>query len=300
MMSRRCPLLAQWVFLIGLTLPTNAPAQTLYDAGKGTLPGVQGWLYLTTPLFSSEAKESFSEGGTLLDTRTRIADKAGYFSNLPPLGTHPANPVLDPVAGFHLSFTVRVLSEEHASEDRAGFSVIVIASDLSAIELGFWAGEIWAQSGPEFHHAEGVALDTTDLVPRRFDLQFQRGQYALSANGTVLLTGPLRRYDSFGPPYAIPNFLFFGDDTSSASARTELKLIRVEPLPRVIVSQGPGANEVVVKVTAEAGREVVLETSTDLNHWSERGTQPNPDGTAEFHDTIVATDGAMLYRAKLR
>ena len=40
----------------------------------------------------------------------------------------------------------------------------------------------------------------------------------MSANNTLLLQGSLRDYSAFGVPYSLRNYLFLGDDTSSAAA----------------------------------------------------------------------------------
>ena len=46
-----------------------------------------------------------------------------------------------------LDTALKLLSETHSTNDRAGLSLIVLSSDLRGIELGFWTNEIWAQSG---------------------------------------------------------------------------------------------------------------------------------------------------------
>ena len=99
--------------------------------------------------------------------------------------------------------------------DRAGVSVIALSSDLMGVELGFWGDRIWAQSGPSFTKAEEGLFNTTSALTS-YTLQFTGTTYSLTANGVPLLTGPLRNYSSFGAPYNIPNFIFFGDDTTSA------------------------------------------------------------------------------------
>ncbi len=45
--------------------------------------------------------------------------------------------VMDRTTGYTLSFDLQVGSESHVSNDRAGFSVIALSSDLQGIELGF-------------------------------------------------------------------------------------------------------------------------------------------------------------------
>jgi hypothetical protein len=195
---------------------------TLYDASAGgTPPTSQGWLtYFSstfTNLFTSDAT------GTTLDTNGAAGTQAGFSNHSVVTGqvVNPAFPALDRNAGFtvHLE-DLRVLSETHASTDRAGTSLIVLASDRKGIELGFWEGLIFAQNDtPLFTHGEQASFNTT--VAHDYDLRIQGSTYALFADGSPLLTGPLRDYAAFGgfpDPYELPNFLFLGDDTGSASA----------------------------------------------------------------------------------
>ena len=54
--------------------------------------------------------------------------------------------------------------------------------------------------------------------------------YTLIANTQSILTGPLRDYsdfDGFPDPYQTPNFLFLGDDTTSAQARVRLGYLAI-------------------------------------------------------------------------
>ncbi len=113
---------------------------------------------------------------------------------------------------------------------------------VHGIELAFWAGEIWAQDddtqgGSLFTHAEGVAYTTT--VFSTYDLYIISDTYKLQANNESLLNGRLRDYSNFGglppivpdpirDPYEIPNLIFLGDDTSSASARFKLDYVALE------------------------------------------------------------------------
>ena len=102
------------------------------------------------------------------------------------------------------------------------------------IELGFWANEIWAQAdSPLFTHAEGVAFDPT-LAMTSYALAIQGTTYALSANGTPILSGSLRNYSSFGFPYNVPDFLFIGDDTGSANGSFELSRVELLPEPGIV------------------------------------------------------------------
>ena len=192
-------------FLLAATLAiaASAHAQTvLYDAAGGLkVSQYGGWTVFPTSL------ESFSAGTTLYDTST-INSLQGGFSRL--------DQTLNRSTGFELGFTMQVNSETHASTNRSGVSVIALTSDLLGIELGFWEDEIWAQSGPGFTKAESGAFSTKSLT--NYNLRVMGSTYALYANGgaSPIVTGALRDYSSAGLVYVLPNFMFFGDDTTSA------------------------------------------------------------------------------------
>ncbi len=199
--------------------PATAATVTLYDGALNTgTPDTQGFFYLTKPV-PSQARQSFTNGATTLTTTLQISDQAGYFAS--PLQM----PQLDRTAGYTVRFTAQVLQESHNDNDRAGFSVIVLSSDLKGIELGFWADQVWAQSGPQFTRAETTTLDTTaGLIA--YNLAIAQNSYTLTGGGASL-SGPLRDYSSFGDPYTRPNFLFLGDDTTSAGARIRLAKVDI-------------------------------------------------------------------------
>ncbi len=202
----------------------------LYDGALNTgTPNTQGFLYLTSPFLGALATQVFSSGVTTLDTTPRRSDYAGYFADIaqyPPLDRQP---------GYQVLFTAQVVTESHASNNRAGFSAIVLSDDQQGIELGFWTNEIWAQEGglspTLFTHAEGAAFDTTaDLINYR--LVISGSTYNLSANGSTVLSGGLRVYTAAMTqfpinPYTLPNLIFLGDDTSSAQATIRLSEVSV-------------------------------------------------------------------------
>ncbi len=244
-----------------LPLHVRADTITLYDSSSGDLPADQGWIYgfypLLSPLGTNAATQSLDIGDfttTRLDTSTSNSDSAGYFSSTPeytlskppfppvtfPADSHPDMPSgLDADKGFIVSFEVQILQEDHDYADRAGFSVIVTSSEpAKAVELGFWEGEIWAQEGGTdslFTHAEGAAFDTTAKIVR-YDLKISGNVYRLFADGLPVLNGPLRDYTAFSGqppfdyPYKTPDFLFLGDDTSSAGATILLKSVSITRL----------------------------------------------------------------------
>lgn len=201
----------------------------LYDGALGTLPGDQGFEFVAFPGGPTQVVDN---GGTILDTTAANAFYAGYF------GRQELVPRLDRTAGYTITLAVQLLAETHANNDRAGFSLIVLSDDGEAgthlgIELAFWEDEIWAQDddnqgGALFTHAEGISLDTH--TPRRYHLAILNDTYTLSSDGAPLLTGRLRDYSNFAgfpDPYETPNFLFLGDDTSSAAARIKLDYVAI-------------------------------------------------------------------------
>lgn len=233
---------AVWSCLTPSNALSGAPARpvsttTLYDGALGTgTPDTQGFVYLTQPLTNAQATQTFSHPLTMLDTTLRRTDYAGYFAK--PIGYAP----LDRATGYQVLFTVEVISETHVSPDRAGFSLLVIGSDLRGIELGFWENEVWAQEGGSlnpFTHAEGAIFTTTNLIEYRLSVLGDR--YTLNADGVTVLSGPLRDYTQAPPPplpinpYTTANLIFLGDDTSSAEAKIALRYATVIDAPPVSV-----------------------------------------------------------------
>lgn len=205
---------------------TGQSTVTLYDGALGGTPDTQGFTYLTNPLFNPSATQTFANGVTTLDTTPSTGEAAGYFAN------STLYPALDRTAGYSLLFTAQVVTETHANNDRAGFSVIVLSSDKMGIELGFWTNEVWAQEGGTtnlFTHAEGQAFNTTTGFIT-YTLTILGNNYALSADGAPVLSGSVRDYTAFvgfPDPYQTPNLIFLGDDTSSAQATIRLSFIRI-------------------------------------------------------------------------
>ena len=148
---------------------------------------------------------------------------------------------VDRIAGFTVQIDARVYSETHVSNDRAGFSIIVLSSDLNnGIELGFWPDRIWAQSdSPQFQHAEEGAFDTTAAVTS-YQLDVLGSTYSLSSGGNTIVTGTLRNYSSFGYPYNQPSFIFLGDRYSlflvtNRIARFDLAYVATVPEPQSLM-----------------------------------------------------------------
>jgi hypothetical protein len=201
----------------------------LYDATSGSTPSAPVMNFTDFP--PGTALPAYVDGLTVMDTTTAGRDTyAGWVAN----GTStPGFPLLDRAAGFQVNFTLQLESESHANNNRAGFSLIILGQDARGIELAFWPDQIWVQgddlTGGLFRHGEGVAFATTrDLT--NYQVSMSGDAYTLTANGETILTGPVRDYskfDGFPDPYETPNFIFLGDDTTSAQARLRLSFLSV-------------------------------------------------------------------------
>jgi len=219
----------------------------LYDAASGAIPVAQMMNFFGFP--SSEAVPKYENGATVLDTTTSGNDTyAGWVSNE---ATTVGFPILDRSAGFQVDFTVQVETESHANNNRAGFSLIILSEDAKGIELAFWENEIWAQNddktGGLFKHGEATTFTSTTGLAN-FQVTVLNDGYTLTADGAPILNGQLRdysRFEGFPDPYQTPNFLFLGDNTTSAQARVRLSYISVTgtepatPVPSPSASSSP-------------------------------------------------------------
>ncbi len=209
-------------------LATPAFAGLLYEPASGQLPDgylLNPWTYgqatlagainntVTSPIAASVT------GGLLSFDTTGGLVRGGW---------NTTGNTLDRATGYTLGFELKVNSESHASNDRSGFSVIVISSDLQGVELGFWGDEIWAQNAG-FTHGEGSSGFNPSSAVVAYALTVQGSAYTLTANTVPILTGSLRAYGT--APYTTPNFLFLGDNTFSASADSTLGNVTFTAVP---------------------------------------------------------------------
>jgi Domain of unknown function (DUF4347)/FG-GAP-like repeat len=231
---------------------------SLYRGEVSTTPDKQGWLqYGASPPITGFAAVGGTQTATDVTNLISTVDGSAGYSNYSGGFTsllNPAFPTLDRNQGFTLSFNVKINSENHTDNTRAGFSVILVTSDKTkAIELGFWQNSIFAQNPTFTGSTEIAAYDTTVLT--RYDLAVQGDIYQLFAAGQEIpiLTGLLRDYSGFnhttaGPfgislpydPYEQANFVFLGDNTSRAAAN--INLARVELLTNNKIRFVPSAN----------------------------------------------------------
>jgi hypothetical protein len=231
---------ARIALALGLLWATAASASAqvvLYDGLTPGPPQDQGWV--TYAALPPDTYFTTGSGRTALDTTSLSSIKAGFSNyNLNPFAPgfqNPAFPNLDRGVGFVVTLDLKIIGESHSSKDRAGLSLIVLGSDKKGVELAFWADRIWTQSGANFLHAEEAAVDTT-VAARRYAVTIHGDTYAVAVDGSDLLTGPVRDYSSFGAPYDRPGFVFLGDDTTSASASSEVSRLAVALLEGPAIS----------------------------------------------------------------
>jgi hypothetical protein len=266
------------VFLISGTVFARAASLVdgktlvLYDAASGTIPDPSLMGYTAFP--PDAVSLTYSDGVTILDTTSGGMDAyAGWVSSG---ATIEGFPVLDRAAGVQVNFTLQLESETHDNQSRSGFNVIVLDKDARGIELGFWSNEIWAQnddtSGGLFTHGEGATFDTTaGLI--EYQLTLNADSYTLTANGVPILNGPIRdysRFEGFIDPYETPNFLFLGDDTTSAQSRVRLRFISVTGTEPVVSATVTSINTdlplpTVFSTPTSTSTPVPLPTSTPTN-----------------------------------
>jgi hypothetical protein len=209
----------------------SATTTVLYDGASGVLPdaGANPFLSFGT---TGGAVTTANNGVTTLDTTSTLLTYAGY-SNYK--NTTLLTPTLDSNAGYTLSFTVKLNSQTNNSPFRSGFSAIVLGNDNKGIEIGFRGTDIFAQPGKDFN---SIVTSEQKIYPSSilgtqttYDLAVKNNTYTLSGDGNELFGGLLRDYNgAILPPslpnvYAIPNFIFLGDDSGSASASVDFKTI---------------------------------------------------------------------------
>jgi hypothetical protein len=246
----------------------------LYDAASGTIPSASLMSFTDFP--PGVALPTFAGDATVLDSTA--SGKDTYAGWLASGATTPGFPILNRTAGFQVDFSLQVERESHTNNHRAGFSLILLSEDAKGIELAFWQNEIWAQSddntGGLFRHGEGVAFATTTELTD-YQVTILDDTYTLTADAKSILTGPLRDYskfDGFPDPYQTPNFLFLGDNTTSAQARLRVRFVSVtgtapitpttastttstsSPVPTISSTPIPSATPVPSPTSAPVGR----------------------------------------------
>lgn len=242
-------LAAALLLLSGARIASAQSTTVLYDAASGVTPANFSPKWLEFGAFVS-ATQTFTSGTpsfTRLDTLATETTYAGYSNysataNLfPPTLTpttfiNPAFPNLERSTGFNLSFTVRLNSETHTGNPvRAGFSVILLGSDRQGVEIGFQSDTLFAQApgfgAPAAESVTGAAVSALTGAFTTYDLSIMGNTYTLRNGVNTLLTGTIKDYTAAtgfaGDVYRTPNFLFLGDNTTSAAASTDLSFISI-------------------------------------------------------------------------
>jgi hypothetical protein len=225
---------------------------TLYDGASGVTPNQynapSNWLIFGSP---NGGTQSFNSGVTNLNTSASNNNGIyGGYSNynvaVTPSATSPffnitpttlvnsSFPSLNRNAGYKLSFTMRINSQvdnQNPTHPRAGFSVIVLSSDNQGIEIGFRTSDIFSQANANFNAIGEQVNNVSSLLSNlsTYDLNVSGNSYTLSSGATTLLSGSLRNYTTatgFGSDvYRTSNFIFLGDDTTSARANIDLRAV---------------------------------------------------------------------------
>jgi hypothetical protein len=313
--------------LLALCLISSAARAevVLFDGGLGTTPSAQGWPFFADPVGSHSVTQTAGAGFTTLNTVGPITDRGGYFSRDPVLGifVHPNMPVLNRQAGYSINFSLRMAAETHVTgpggddngdglADRAGFSVITIASDQRGLEVSFWEDSIWVQNddagGPSqlFTQAENAPLNTTSAM-RDYRLEILNDRYRIAAAPGIRrpLAGRVRDYRNFGgnpDPYEIPSFLFFGDNTTRGESISQLARMAVSEIPQVC-SEIDALVQRIANGTFDAGYDLNNDgslTLEDVAQWREEAGnfylgagRVFPPGDADLNGVVDGLDFAI-------
>jgi hypothetical protein len=206
-------------------------------------------------ILASSTSESYYSGYYNHQVSLDLGDLVNGGSVIYP--TVPINssfPILERQAGYNLSFTAKMDSQTNNGMNgplRAGFNLLVISSDQMGIEIGFrnpntqnQTPDIFSQDNASFNAIGEINSDLGGILNNftTYDLQVSGDQYRLSTGSTLLLNGNLRNYSSsvgFGSAvYRTPNFLFLGDNTTSAGGTTQLQSLNVTNVPEPLTILG--------------------------------------------------------------
>lgn len=198
----------------------TSQAALVYNPLAGTLPSAQGWLTFCLAPACSQS----------IDVNNNFLFNTQAVSPATQAGHGRLDLALNTVTGYQLDWQMQVLGESHLSNQRAGFSLLAVGSDVTqSIEIAFWNDEVWAYQHDTtngFTKGTGAAFNTT-MGMTDYSLRVQAGGYSVWANGNQLFAGLLDNYNTSGlAPYTVANTLFWGDDTSSASASVAMRTMQ--------------------------------------------------------------------------
>ncbi|MEP6756525.1 MAG: hypothetical protein ABJA67_13550 [Chthonomonadales bacterium] len=222
--------------------PALCQTTVLYDGASNVTPSDVSWGWSFAG--AGSVTPPGGSGFTGLSTTANDAFQAGYARNTPT--------ALFASLGWNLRFDMQVTAEDHSNptgdknadglSDRGGVSVIALGADHLGVELTFWNNEVWTQEqSPLFVHdtvLDRAFMNTTTTGTGsagliRYDLLVNGSSYRLYVNGssTAAMTGTLKNYTGGPAIYNTPNFLFFGDDTTSARGSFNLSRVAITSAP---------------------------------------------------------------------
>lgn len=249
----------------------NSPAQVLYDGTLG-LPAAQGWSF-----FATGGTQTGTGTGAQLDTTAANSFQGGYSLT---------SSTLNRTNGFAVRFTSRMIAEAHANNNRGGLAVIVLADDHRGVELAFWTNTIFAQSdSPLFTQAEATNFVTTATVD--YTLSFRPTNYVLLANGAPILSGFVRDYSAFAGfpnPYSSQNFLFLGDDTTSAAGNFVLNKVVLVSAPQLVLHP----NKIFTWIGV-SNQTYTVQSSSNLTSWAAAASATSVSTNFSFTNSSTAS-----------
>ncbi len=230
----------------------DAVTINLYDGSSGATPSN----YTSNPYLAFSSFSNMGGGGTqsansggLTTLDTNLPGYAGYSNYNTALNTtngavtfngfrNSAFPILDSIAGYTLSFTVKLNNSQTNNPYRAGFSALVVGNDRKGIEIGFrnpttpnGVADIFSQNdlnrtspltNPNSIGERNVNLGGILSNFTTYNLNVSGDNYTLTTGANTILSGLLRDYKNASTPgsdvYRTPNLIFLGDNTNFASA----------------------------------------------------------------------------------
>lgn len=226
-MKARYPSILRWLRLAAAVLglaAASASAQTeLFWAGNGS-PTSQGWIQLVqgTPGVVTSGGGEFR-----LDTMADVNTQHGFMRFSPV--------ALDTNVGFQMTFSLRLDGDNSPSPNRGGFSLVVVGQDpTQSLELVFENGEVYSYdyvAGDPDRFVRGAGFTYAAGTPLNLVFTVAQNTWTLNHQGQIVLSGAMVDYTAQGSPYVLPNFLFFGDNTSRAASNVVVDSLVLTAVP---------------------------------------------------------------------